>query len=193
MLAEWTRKAEASGDPIEKAGYRALTRVVSALLVRHGNAWGGPRARRHAGGQSRLQRCRQRSDRAPAGPSAHRSGPHRRLSTAAPPGATRGHEHQGRVGLGQEHAASAAKSAGGPDRCALGRVRTHQSRHLAQAAARLRRTGLRVQIWRSVHRRRSADHRPEARPIHGAQGGKRQHVAPAHRSVSLRQLRARFG
>ncbi len=41
MLAEWTRKAEASGDPIEKAGYRALTRVVSALLVRHGNAWGG--------------------------------------------------------------------------------------------------------------------------------------------------------
>ncbi len=41
VVAEWTRNADASGDPVEKSTYRALARVVSTLLVRHGNAWGG--------------------------------------------------------------------------------------------------------------------------------------------------------
>jgi hypothetical protein len=41
VVAEWTRQAEASADPMEKSAYRALARVVSALLVRHGHAWGG--------------------------------------------------------------------------------------------------------------------------------------------------------
>jgi len=41
LVAEWARKADASTDALEQAAYRALARVVSALLVRHGNAWGG--------------------------------------------------------------------------------------------------------------------------------------------------------
>jgi hypothetical protein len=41
LTAEWERKADTSTDPFERAAYRALARVVSALMVRHGNAWGG--------------------------------------------------------------------------------------------------------------------------------------------------------
>jgi hypothetical protein len=41
LVAEWSRKADASTDGLERSAYRALARVVSALLVRHGNAWGG--------------------------------------------------------------------------------------------------------------------------------------------------------
>ena len=41
LVAEWTRRAEVSAEPIDKSAYRALARVVSALLVRHGHAWGG--------------------------------------------------------------------------------------------------------------------------------------------------------
>ncbi|MGH8714845.1 MAG: hypothetical protein ACREYB_12645, partial [Casimicrobiaceae bacterium] len=39
-LAGWESKAHAAGDGMSKAVYRALTRVVSALLVRHGGIWG---------------------------------------------------------------------------------------------------------------------------------------------------------
>jgi hypothetical protein len=41
LVAEWSRKADASTDGLERSAYLALARVVSALLVRHGNAWGG--------------------------------------------------------------------------------------------------------------------------------------------------------
>jgi hypothetical protein len=41
LVADWTRKAESDIDRPEKSAYRALARVVSALLVRHGHAWGG--------------------------------------------------------------------------------------------------------------------------------------------------------
>jgi len=41
LVADWLRKVEGGVDPMEKAAYRALARVVSALLVRHGRAWGG--------------------------------------------------------------------------------------------------------------------------------------------------------
>ncbi len=41
LVAEWTRQAEASAYPMDKSTYRALARVLSALLVRHGHAWGG--------------------------------------------------------------------------------------------------------------------------------------------------------
>jgi hypothetical protein len=40
LAAQWEAKAHASGDPAEAAAYRALARVLSALLVRHGRAWG---------------------------------------------------------------------------------------------------------------------------------------------------------
>ncbi len=39
-LADWESKAHAAGDGMSKAAYRALARVVSALLVRHGGIWG---------------------------------------------------------------------------------------------------------------------------------------------------------
>ena len=40
VAAEWEAKAQAAADPLEAAGYRALARVLSAILVRHGRAWG---------------------------------------------------------------------------------------------------------------------------------------------------------
>jgi hypothetical protein len=40
LAAEWEAKAHASDDPLRAAAYRALARVLSAVLVRHGRAWG---------------------------------------------------------------------------------------------------------------------------------------------------------
>ena len=40
-MAEWERKAVADEDRFDKAVHHALLRVVSALRVRHGHAWGG--------------------------------------------------------------------------------------------------------------------------------------------------------
>ena len=42
IAADWDAKAHACADPTEAAAYRALARVLSALLVRHGRAWGSP-------------------------------------------------------------------------------------------------------------------------------------------------------
>ena len=41
LIARWTRHAEGSTDALEKSAYLALARIVSALLIRHGHAWGG--------------------------------------------------------------------------------------------------------------------------------------------------------
>ena len=41
LVADWERKALAAGDGMEKAAARALVKVVSALVVRHGRIWGG--------------------------------------------------------------------------------------------------------------------------------------------------------
>ena len=41
IVAGWQAKALSDGAPSHKAAYRALARVVSALLVRHGELWGG--------------------------------------------------------------------------------------------------------------------------------------------------------
>ena len=40
IAADWDAKAHGAADPLEAAAYRALARVLSALLVRHGRAWG---------------------------------------------------------------------------------------------------------------------------------------------------------
>ena len=40
IAADWDAKAQGAADPLEAAAYRALARVLSALLVRHGRAWG---------------------------------------------------------------------------------------------------------------------------------------------------------
>jgi hypothetical protein len=40
-VASWEAKALAAGEGPHRATYRALARVVSALLVRHGRVWGG--------------------------------------------------------------------------------------------------------------------------------------------------------
>ena len=39
-IAQWEGQAHASDDPVDAAGYRALARVLSAVLVRHGRMWG---------------------------------------------------------------------------------------------------------------------------------------------------------
>jgi hypothetical protein len=40
IATEWDAKAHACSDPLQAAAYRALARVLFALLVRHGRAWG---------------------------------------------------------------------------------------------------------------------------------------------------------
>lgn len=40
IAADWDAKAHAGADPVQTAAYRALARVLFALLVRHGRAWG---------------------------------------------------------------------------------------------------------------------------------------------------------
>ena len=40
LIATWETKAHSSGHGAEEAAYRALSTVVSALLVRHGRVWG---------------------------------------------------------------------------------------------------------------------------------------------------------
>jgi hypothetical protein len=40
IVAEWEAKAHASADPLHTCAYRALARVLSAVLVRHGRPWG---------------------------------------------------------------------------------------------------------------------------------------------------------
>lgn len=39
-LTSWEARAHAAGDPLHRAAYRALARLLSALLVRHGGVWG---------------------------------------------------------------------------------------------------------------------------------------------------------
>jgi hypothetical protein len=41
LVAAWETKAHSSGHGAEEAAYRALSTVVSALLIRHGRVWGG--------------------------------------------------------------------------------------------------------------------------------------------------------
>ena len=41
IAAEWEAKSHAGGDALQAAAYRALARVLSAVLVRHGQVWGG--------------------------------------------------------------------------------------------------------------------------------------------------------
>ena len=40
IVAAWDSKAHAGADALQASAYRALSRVVSALLVRHGQLWG---------------------------------------------------------------------------------------------------------------------------------------------------------
>jgi hypothetical protein len=40
LVAEWEAKATAATDPVQRAAYRALERIVSALLIRHDRVWG---------------------------------------------------------------------------------------------------------------------------------------------------------
>jgi hypothetical protein len=40
FVAEWEAKAAATTDPVQRAAYRALERIASALLIRHDRIWG---------------------------------------------------------------------------------------------------------------------------------------------------------
>jgi hypothetical protein len=40
-LRQWAAEAESTDDPLRKAAYRSLTRVVSAICAKHGRLWGG--------------------------------------------------------------------------------------------------------------------------------------------------------
>jgi hypothetical protein len=40
-VAAWEAKALAADDPLHRSAYRALAKIASALLVRHGSLWGG--------------------------------------------------------------------------------------------------------------------------------------------------------
>jgi hypothetical protein len=43
VVASWEKRLAETGDAVERAVYRALLRVTSALIVRHGRAWGDAR------------------------------------------------------------------------------------------------------------------------------------------------------
>ena len=40
VIAQWEARAHAGGDPLERAACRALARIITALLNRHGGPWG---------------------------------------------------------------------------------------------------------------------------------------------------------
>jgi hypothetical protein len=42
VIAEWSARAHAEGDPCERAVCRVLARIVTALMNRHGEPWGTP-------------------------------------------------------------------------------------------------------------------------------------------------------
>ncbi|MEO6565406.1 MAG: hypothetical protein ABIO63_05175 [Casimicrobiaceae bacterium] len=42
VVRSWERRASDVGDPMHRAAFRALARVVTALLSRHGELWGTP-------------------------------------------------------------------------------------------------------------------------------------------------------
>ena len=171
VIAEWEAKATRRRDALQRAACRALARVASALLVRHGRVWGSREIDRGARHRHRLQRPRQRRHRPPDRALAARKRP--------PPRATALLPRQDRpIVMNTKGASASGKSTLRPlqtparrrHRRELERVRADQPGHLAQAAARLRHAGRSVQVRRRVHRRRVADRRPEARPLHGAQG-----------------------
>ena len=93
---------------------------------------------RFNGRRDRQQRFRQRlhrsSDRAAAAYGRARA----RIQAPAASGTSRRDQHQGPLGLGQEHIAAAAEEARRRHRRAVERFRADQSRHLAQTAAGLR-------------------------------------------------------
>jgi len=41
LVAQWENKAHGAADSVQRAAYRALAKVTSAVLVRHGRVWGG--------------------------------------------------------------------------------------------------------------------------------------------------------
>ena len=112
VLAVWQDKARAAAAPVERAAYRALAKVVSALVVRHGRAWGG---RELIAAVALNLACNDYGSDVIGGlvdSLILRAATCRGLRAAALARPARRHEHQGCVGLGQEHVASAPEKAG---------------------------------------------------------------------------------
>ena len=169
-----------------------LARTLSALFATHGYAWGtreliaslvGDRVCNFFGSDAIGEAIE---------PLLRRAARHEGYGAAVAPRASDRHQYERAVGIGKEHVAPAAKKARGRDWRELERFCVDQSRHLAQAAARLRHTGCGIQVRGRIHGRRAADHRSEARPVHGKKTRARRDVASLDRPLSIRQFRAGF-
>ena len=125
------------------------------------------------------------------------SGASGRLRAAARAGSAHRDQHQGRFGLGQEHAAAPAEAACGRYRRALERFRADQPGHLAQTTARLWLAGSSLQVCRSAHGRGAADRRSQARCATWRASMRREKCrtcsSTASASTALRRTRTRKG
>ena len=144
---------------------RSGTRSVCALRA----PWPDlGQSRDHSGAcsRSRRQRLQQRSRRARDRAAVRESGGGRALHDPAAAGPSGRHEHQRCVGIGQEHAAASTTQARGRTRCALERIRDHRPD--------IWRNGFSTTTLGPAYKWRpftgeAADHRPEARLLHGPQ------------------------
>ena len=138
MLAAWQRKAEGADDPLARAAYGVLVRLAGAILIQHGRLRGertflaalAAELTCNEHGSELIGRLIEPHVREAAAREGYRVVP-AQLNAG-------GHEHQGRVGIRQEHDAAAATAAGGGTRAVLERLRRDQPGHLAQVPPRLR-------------------------------------------------------
>ena len=171
VLRLWAEKAQAVEDPLQKAAYRALFKVISAVRIKYGRVWADLALLTSLAtdlacneyGSEEIGRLIE-----PYMQHGADNGEGFRLLPAQ--AAAGGDEHQGRLRRRQKHAAPAAARAGRAHRRQLAGFRADQPGHFPQVPARLRHAGPGLQICRRVQRPRTADRRPQARPHHGAQG-----------------------
>ena len=110
VIARWEARARTGGADVEAAACRALARVASALLSRHGEPWGTRELiATLASGLACNEAGAERIGAALA-PVLDEAAQREGIRLVPPQEQSGGDEHQGSVGVGQEHAAAAAEA-----------------------------------------------------------------------------------
>ena len=192
LVAEWEARSRSSVDTVEATVTRVLARVVSALLIRHGSVWLG---REIIGRLTTDMATNELASDAigrlmdPWLPTAAHIEGYRLLPQQEQP-----------VVMNIKGPSAAGKSTIRPLQKALaGRIGVAWSEFALISPDIWRKLlldygtlGAAYKYGGAFTARGTAHRRPEARSLHGAQGAARAHLAPADRSVPVRQLRARF-